>query len=357
MSEPREEIRVVGRKRERLPPGFFLNLGPGAVGSFPPFFRRGPDVAFLAPAAPKVVEEIIVTGKRTAKAARVIPKAPRVSVGALVATVGGFLTAKILEEVSQQQLERAFARWEAIRGRVSPDTPLLVKPTPKKTPPIPEIIVTARRRSPLFRLITGVVLPQPGAPTVPPRRPRRRPAREPRPPGRPRRPRRQPQPKPRRPVIPRVPRIPEVQPATIPRRDPAQVPVAPPATIPGTSPDVFVQPTVRPGIRFVTAPGIFPGAVPTPTPTPGVGISPALGIAANPALTGVGVTVLPFPRRVPTPRLQLQAARRCPPCPRKKEKDKKRNKCFVILTKQRRFKRWDYTRKWREIDCDTGRPI
>ena len=319
-----------------------------------------PSIAFVPPATPQVIEEIVTKAKRTTRTAQAVRGAStRLSVAGLVGVTLGFLTSKILEEVSQQKLDEKFRELEAIRGRVKPDTPLEVQPQPQPQQVIPEIIVTARRRSALIDLVTGGVPLPLRVPGDPPRIPpgRRRRIRDPRPPGRPRRPRRTRE-KPRR--KPRPVRDPRTRPGRTPTEIPSTDPRRREETIPRRDP----RPTIRPGtgprvgnlsdIQFAdaTAPQRSTIQLPGAGSIFSFGINPIFG---NP-LTGsnIGSVVLQDVSADPQPQQAAQQARRCQPCP--KPKPKRRKKCYVKYVEERSFAKWDKIRKWREIDCLTGRP-
>lgn len=353
-----DEIIVTGRRT--LPDWLLQSTLPKDPGAAEAAALAG--LAFVSPGAPKPVEEIIVKAKRTTRGVRTIRTARQAGTpwGAIAATLG-WLTSKVLEEVSQQQLDRAFAELESITGRVKPDSPLEVQPQPKEKKPIDEIIVTARRRSRTFELVTGglPMIPAPEVPFEPPRRPRRRPAREPRPPGRPRRPspRRPGRPAPRRQPLPRAPDIQPAQPPTVPEFEPATIPRREPARIPGEFPSEFAPPLGNPARRFQPAPGARPGADPfrdlRPSRQPR---NQPQRFSAAGRLTRVGSVVLPFEDSQPEANpLAQQARRRCPPC--KKKKDERRKKCYKKLVEERAFEKWDNVFKWAEIDCLTGRPV
>ena len=320
-----------------------------------------PGIAFVPPATPQVIEEIVTKAKRTTRTAQAVRGAgTRLSTAGIVAATFGFLTAKILEEISQQKLDEKFRELEAIRGRVKPDSPLEVQPQPQPQQVIPEIIVTARRRSALIDLVTGGVPLPLRVPGDPPRIPpgRRRRIREPRPPGRPRRPRRTRE-KPRR--------------KQDPKRDPRRLPSRPPQEIPGgdptrretTVPRRDPRPTIRRGtglqignlsdIQFAdaTAPQRSTINLPGAGSIFSFGVNPIFG---NP-LTGINVGRVTFEDVSPQQQAQQAAgtARRCQPCP--KPKPKRRKKCHVKLVHERAFEKWDRVTKWREIDCLTGRPV
>ena len=372
---PRDEITVRG---QRLEPGS-RPLGQQIAPPPPPDPGPRPGIgglAFVAPALPSAVEEIVVTGTRTAQAVRTTPRAPRVTVGALIATVGGLLIGKIVDELGQQMLDAKMREWESIRGRVKPDTPLEVQPQPQPVVEIPEIIVTARRRSGLIDLWTGGVpvnlraeVAPISPPKIPPFRRRRRIAEppSPQPPG-PRDPRRR-DPRRRR----RRRRGRPFHPTIRPFRPGRPLRITPPGRTPQTTPtrrqdprrdprregavirrDVGSQIQIGSDFQFAeaSAPGI--GAL------AGVGAGASFGFGINPIfgnpLTGSNVGSVVFEDISPEGQPQQAAgtARRCQPCP--KPKPKRRKKCYVKYVEERSFERWDKVRKWREIDCLTGRP-
>lgn len=360
---PTEEIIVTGTRFPVSPRGPIRGLsapleGPG----------REPSVtkdnlgtlAFVAPALVPQVEEIIVTASRPAPSpARVAtPRAAGGLLPTLFAVVGGVLIAEILDELGEQKLDAAMRRLDEATGRVKPDTPLIVEPAPDPTPqvdPIPEIIVTGRRRVSLAPILGGIIA-LPGVPTKPPRRPRRRPPITPRPPGRPRRPGRRPgTPPQRRPGrVPRTPTIPSAPPATVPPTRPSTIPTTSPARIPTTIPGADLAPSPGAQIQFATAPSFFPGAVPAGSPFTFPRLTGPQAFAGVP-LTGVGSVVLPFGSTSPSAAEALAqdpSQRRCKPC--KKEKEERRRRCFKKLVEERAFERWDNVFEWAELDCETG---
>jgi len=153
-----------------------------------------------------------------------------------------------------------------------------------------------------------------------------------------------------------------------------------PQVFPELDPDVFANPTPQPMPQpspvWQPQPGNWPHGAPMPNPfaVPLPFSFPLPGTRAVPRgvpevrrfrLTGSDPDAValddprinPFTDPVPVPQPQTDPARRCKPCPKKKEKEERRTQCFKKFVEEREFERWDFVREWAEIDCTTGREL
>ena len=300
---------------------------------------RPPSVGFVPPVVPpQLLPEVVVKGVATSRPFFGLGAASVVSVGTLLATVGGVLVAKILEERGQEILDREFRELMAKGDRVQTDSPLVTM----QPEVLPEIVVTGSRLQRLRNLLR--VTPQPfifispdfvpdfveftprelPAPTAP--SPLLTPA----------------------PIAPEVPLptrrpinvptrfIPSIQPAGLPTVAPARVPTPRRRVAPATLPSV--APGVRPGIQTFVQPS---------TSTSG--------------LTGLRASTVQSTRlrSQSATRAQLNAAIQgscvCPKPPKcKKEREKPRTECFKKLVKEGITADLDTSFNWVEIDCLTG---
>lgn len=286
------------------------------------------DEAFLVPAVPQVIEEIIVSAKRT-PVARATTGAGAFELGA--ALLLGLTAAEILRQISEQQLEEEF--WDLMLLEPSP-TPIEIPVRPVPGPADSEITVTTptpipqRAPQPVFFdpdldpwemiPVNPVILPSP-APVAPPT------------------------------ALPE----PFATPLEIPQPAPTPTrrPFADPLGFPIGSPflDPLPQPYATPTPTPRAQPTPLPLASPQPTPQPGASPFPT-------GLTQPQPDTLPLPEPLPEP----QMVGRCPPCPKDKEqeeREKPRDVCYRKLVKEARYPDLDTEYEWAEIDCDTGREI
>lgn len=297
-----------------------------------------PAVAFLAPAAPKVVEEIVV---KASKPQQLLTQAAKLPKGIGAATLGlltwigvGVSAVAMLEGARkrQQAEEDAIAKAEAERRRQQ-------RLALEEDARVVEEIVTVGPRITGLEVAPYPIFPDPDMdpaflPTVYPRT--------------------MPQP------LPAV--SPQVQPATPapfvqPTIQPATVPAPMPTPSP-TRPLPFAQPLPR--VRPATQPGIRPGVSPQVRPLPFAQPIPSPAPSPTPiGLTGVGPSPLPspVPQPLPMPQPQPQRDPRCKPCPSKKKRKQKRSQCWKKLVMEGRYPSRDRSYKWTRIDCDTGREI
>lgn len=249
----------------------------------------------------KIIDEIVV------KAKRVKPPIGLVRAFAGPALFAADVSARIVDQISRQRLDE-IGRIATLTDPPKPDTPVrTIKPET-----IPEIIVTAKR--PTRRPIS----PLPGRIDI---------SRDPL----------------------GDPRVGLVRP-TIPAISPVKVPKP---TIPGKTkrpkspllafPDMGLTPVSPPRSRPATIPRsrlLNIGGTPNPAITPG--------------LTGSNVAGVPSLQTAPV----RVRANTCGPCPKpKRDKDKKRTKCYKKLVEERRTSSRDKVFKWTRIDCDTGREL
>lgn len=272
-------------------------VGPRVAKQLDDLLARNVAQQEIAKKTGQTIEEIVVKGVRTVR---------RVPIGLLGSGLtGGFqLGAWIADEVSRKRLEESYRIFQGIKPRPK-DSPVATIQPP---PPIPEIIVTAKRPP----------APRPTQPRMPTMFPETfsRPSIEMAP-----RPK-----KPAKPVVP-APKLPKV--------------LLPGATIlpfdlasPGRQPGRRREPSARPGTRSFRL-GIG---------RPDTGFRDPL----TPRLT--------TPQGVPVPLSDPRLATGgCPPCPKKK--DKPRTRCYRQLVKQARLERNDKISKWAEINCRTGKTI
>lgn len=275
------------------------------------------------------IDEIVVTAKR--------PAAKAILRGAL-GTVGGVITgaatvgAMMADQISQRKLDEAFR--VLMREPVKPkDTPVRVK----QEEPIPEIVVTGKRRptrpkfrflperQPLGDVFSGLMArPAFDAPSV-------------------------------KPIDLKVdsPTLPEIFPDPIPtfdlrtqtqRRSERRSPRRSPRLILATLAELVPETVARPLATTFTQPRTQPRTRTQPRRTRPDVRSP---------LTGFQPSMLTSP----LPQTQPRMAGFCPPCPKKTRTVKKRNKCYKVLVKERRDPRRDKKHRWVEIDCDTGREL
>lgn len=277
--------------------------------------------AFLPPVLVPVIEEIVVTASRTSQLAAAA-RAARFNVAGIAGWLVGSLAAEILRDVSQARLDVAGElATRTIPAR--PDTPVRVM----EPEVIPEIVVTARRqelvRPPMpqfFSVDDDPFVMQ----TVYPRYAEPAPS-----------------------VSPIVD-----APLQIPMPTPLVAPLPLATPLPLAMPQPFPQPFPQPSTQPFPQPSAQPFPQPAAQPMPQPSVQPGTGTVPK-SLTGSQTGVLPF--------TGLQAGL-CPPATKtrtkcKKDKDKRRNKCYRQLVKQARYGRADKISKWAEIDCDTGRTI
>ena len=334
-------IVVVARRifNQPPPPPAFDIAPPGEPGAGD--IRGGEDrilddgiLAFLAPAIPEVIEEIIVTAPRPGAAPATTPGfgglLSRMGLAGVVGGVLGLTAREIIDELGEQLLEREFAELMA-EGRADPgDTPLELMP---EAQPIPEIIVTAKR----LEVIGQYYLPP--LPQFFPREADVDPWIM-----QPITPRTQPQTQPQIDVevLPDIafPTLPEVAPTT-------------PALLPIFSPGTIVQPQTRPRVdpRTQPEPQTRPRTRPKPQTDPLTSFQPAVG-------TSVGTATSPLAGILPRTLAMPEAAQtECPPCKDKQEREKPRKECWRKMVKEAVFPSWDEEYQWVQIDCLTGREL
>lgn len=305
-----------------------------------------PPEAFLPPvAAPKPIEQIVVTAKRRASVRIVATRA--LAAGSWLLS-GAFAVASLeqyrrrlefeADEASKRDSEKRRARRlarETVQTAAMPEIIVTAKRpaafAPYVLPPMPDFIPWGDTPDPfIMQPIIPRQLPQRPArvdvevspPEIPTRAPTRREIRLPT-------------------------RLPEIRPGTLPGTRPA--------IRPGTAPKVAPSPLVAPG----------PAVAPAPAAAPAPSVAPSTNLASSTLANLSRLTSLN--RRMATSRrsdLKAQAqaqaqraqnTRKCKPC--KKEKDKPRNECWRVLVKEARYPRDDEKYPWVPIDCDTGREI
>jgi hypothetical protein len=177
-------------------------------------------------------------------------------------------------------------------------------------------------------------------------------------------------------------RIPDRGPQTT-RADPAETPVFPevpapgrvtvpisvPGTLPGTRPATrpATQPATRPATRPITAPSPLRHVIPLATPFLFPVRSPVRSPFAQPTPTPFAVpTPTPLtpvqptgvPSRLTAMQTQRARSQQCEPCPRTRDKQKRkrdRRVCYKGLFSERT--RSEKRTRWQRVDCRTGREL
>jgi hypothetical protein len=307
-------------------------------------------VAFVAPALPQVIDEIIVQASRPKLPGRLtsLSKPSLFSFAGFYAVIGGLFIAKTIEELQRQAIDESFAEFMAPQ-RVPPAE----IPVKTITDIFPNILVKAKRPTgllamppmPMFQtddlpdpfvmipvLPRHVTTPAPAAPVVAPETEIPIPS----------------------PVFPlRIP-IPLGIPLPLPLTAPQPVGVPLPLTAPGTVTAPMPQPHPLPlglpqphPVPFVN-PFPQPQAQPQPLPLP----------QPRPLPTTFGSPLprampLPLPLAQPTP--TTAGTQECEPCA--PEEPETRTNCFKKLVREGTTSDLDETYEWNEIDCFTGRDL
>lgn len=338
MATPIPEVRVKAKKRrpggaddyilieiERQMRESGYMSGPGQV---------APVAGFVAPALAPAIEEIIVTAPRPTAPPVATPNwaagLSRSGFALAIAGVIGYTAKEILDDLGEQQLERAYRELIATPATPKPDTPVIVE-QPK---PIPEVTVTAKRPFPqvapapiFFPGRYDDVDPWTMQPVVPRVSPQIRPDVK---------------------IDTEIttPTAPQVAPAP-----PAVLPAPSPFVAPTTAPQTQVRPSLRPEIQ--TQPWVDPLTQVNPTVQPSVSpsVRPSTSTRTR-TRTRSAVDPWAMPQTQPATRTT-----QCPPCVKTKKRDKARDRCYKKLVKEGLYESWDESYNWVEIDCLTGRVV
>lgn len=311
------------------------------------------NLAFLAPAIPQVLEEIIATAPRAA--------ASTTGAGAgaglfwLAGALGvGYFLDRIVQTGLNEHFDSLYREWdakttisEAARLRKQKDATLFVnRPLglPPETMPEAEPFVPVRPE----------VLPMPILPD-PDIDPFRMPEVQPR--VLPTQPRPVVVPLPISVPMPLRPTIPQTRPITVPAPLPLPIAVPLPFALPGILPQPFATPLgdpfSQPFAQPLADPKTAPFAVPFPSPK-ALPFSDPLTLVQPRGVDSPLSDPFAQPFAMPEPDL---SASQCPPCKKDKEREEQRNQCYKKLVKEGRFSDLDTSYNWVQIDCDTGREL
>lgn len=343
---PIPEIIVTEQRRgtPTIIPGTNIPAGPGGYrfsglsGASVRNWWEFLSTAFVAPAVPTVVEEIVVTAPRPGAASAVSGAAEGVARWSLplaIAGVVGLTAREILDDLGEQLLEREWREFQAIQPPTRRDSPLYT------TQPevIPEVRITQKRPFPQYAP-APIFFPDRYADPDPwimqPIFPRAVPV--------------APQPvvvpdiaTPAPPEI--VPALPTITPAPYPLSVPTRQPIRLPRTrfrtdaLPQTQTWIQTSPQLSPQTQLLT------GAQASVSP-----------LASTRTRTGTRAEVSPVTQTAAAANFG-NASCVCPPCRKDEEQEEMRTACYKKLVKEGLFPSQDESYEWTEIDCLTGREL